>query len=295
MRALLPIALLGCSEVPRTSEVAAAATSCGYGTHEVNGTCVPDPSATRYTIRTSRTIAAGAPVEVIVFGTRPDGTPATDEVVLNTSRPAAGTFDPPAVVLDATHRRVWFTPCDAATPGCVGDVDLTLALASAPTVPVAKMAVELASDEAVGSAEHCLGGGNVLYLEGKGFVHRGALTVVAGTFQRNGGTQRGEAVVVPADRIQGTKWTLEFSSVQLAMPLQPGIYRDAYQVPPIGKPGMKVFGEGPFSACSGSYRGEFQVHDFVFTTSVERMTVSFRQWCDTNLSTDVVTGCVHVE
>lgn len=297
MRALLAVGVAACGAPPPTAEVVAGVVTCGYGTHEVGGVCVPDPGATRYTIRARRQISAGGEaVDVVVSGTRPDGTPATDAIVLSTSRPAAGTFDPPALELDETHRRVRFTPCEASTPGCVGDVDLVLALASAPADPVARMPVELVATPGIGAVDPCLAGENVLYLEGPGFVHRGALTVVDGTFERNGGTQRGEVIVTPTDPLQGAKWTLEFNSVQLAMPLQPGVYRDAYQVPPFGKPGIKVFGANPFSVCSGSYRGEFQVHDYLFTTSLQRMTVSFRQWCDTNPNKmDIVTGCVHVE
>lgn len=113
--------------------------------------CVPLPT-TQYTIRARKTITAlpgdpteptdaSDPVEIVLSGTHPDGKPAMDAVVLLTDRPNAGTFDPPTLALDATHRRAKFTPCHAATPGCTGPLELRMALASAPTTPVATFPV----------------------------------------------------------------------------------------------------------------------------------------------------------
>jgi hypothetical protein len=296
MRQLFAIALVACSS-PR-SEVESAALACGIGTHEESGSCVADPVT--YTIRANAKIVADGTTKtnVVVFGRHANGTPATDKIVLNTDRPNAGTFAPPVLDLGELHSVATFTPCDSTVAGCTGQLLITAALATAPTTPIAGFHVDLVGAPAIETLEPCLVGGNVLHVEGKRFIHRGSLTITNGNFARTGGTQRAEVIVTPSDPAQGAQWTLEFTSVQLGTPLAVGVYKNAHQVPPLGRPGMKVFGEHPAKTCGGSYRGEFQIHDFVYTTSVQRLTATFREWCD-SVSTanpeNLVTGCIHIE
>jgi hypothetical protein len=295
MRALLAITLAACASEPSMTTVASKLT-CGTGTHEASGACVPDPLPS-YSIRATKTIVAdGGKVDIVVFGRNPDGTPATDAIVLNTNRPNAGTFAPPTFSLDERHHRATFTPCSSTVPGCTGPLELTVALASAPATPVARFAVELVATPAIFSTEKCLTGGNVLYLEGERFIHRGALTVVDGAFTRGGGDRRAEVIVAPSNVAQGPGFTVEFSSVQLGAPLAVGLYRNARAAPGLGQPGIKVFGADPFAYCNFTYLGEFEIHEFVFTTSLQRLTASFRQWCsDPSVPERVVSGCIHVE
>jgi len=285
MRALRAVIVLAaaCGD-ERTSSVEQAATSCGAYTHEESGTCVPD----RFVILAPQKIVAdGTPVRVAAVGHNPDGTPSTEEVVLNIDRAGAGEFPEPVLTLDARTSETSFVPCKAAVPGCIGPLQLTLALVAAPTQPVARLAVELVDAPAIGSVDQCNTGGNALHLESKDFIYPGALSVANATFSLMGGSQRAMVEIVPADATQGARWTLDFSTVQLAAPLAAGVYVDAYQVPPVGKPGLAVAGTGPYSECTFTYHGDFQIHAYQPTVS---LTASFRQHCGNK----VVEGCVHI-
>jgi hypothetical protein len=307
MRALraVSLALAGCTNGPSmacgTGTMLQGETcvvtplACGTGTHGSPGSCIagaPEP----YQLRAPAQIIADGttPATVIAFGVNADGTPATDELVFATERLGAGAFSPTTVVLDARGGVATFVPCTMTDVGCLGPLRLTVARTTAPTIPIAHVDVELVAPPIDAPAAHCLTGGNTFYLEGAGFLYTGALTITDAMFQRSGGTQRGQVQVAPTDPIQGTQWTLTFDSVQLGQPLTPGLYPNSAQVPQVGQPLIDVTGNTPFATCMQSYAGTFQVHDFSYTTSLQHMTVSFREWCLDNPN-QVASGCVHVE
>jgi hypothetical protein len=271
----------------------ALASVCGAGTHEDNGTCVPD--VPRFVIRASREIEAnGQPADVLVLGRNPDGSPSTESIVLNTNRAGSGTFPQPSFALAETGTRTTFVPCSASIPGCLGPLELTVAAAAAPTSVLATFAVELVDTPRIGTIAPCLVGGNVLHLESKNLIYPGALTVTDGSFTLDGAAQRGAVVVVPTDPVQGTRYSLDFSTVQLGQPIAVGVYRDAQQTygGELGHAGINVGGAGPYGVCHGGLTGEFEVHAFeVVAGKVDRMTISFRQWCGIR----EVRGCIHVE
>lgn len=297
MRALLAVSLIaGCATPDPAStcgagtvlvdgQCTATLTTCGSGTHEMGGNCVAD-EVTGITIRAQPTISAGPrAIPVFVLGA------AGQQVVLNTNRPNAGTFEPPTLTLDERGGTALYTPCAGATPGCAGPVEFTSALASAPTTVVARYAAELVTDTHIGSIEHCSGSGNTLYLDGDHFIYPGKLTIVDGTFDVTGGNQRVAVAITPANPAQGPNWTFEISSVQLGQPLAVGVYEGAYQVPGVGSPKLNVMGATSYAYCPETYQGEFEIHDYDFSTKLESITVSFRQWC----ANKVVSGCLHIE
>ena len=104
---------------------------CGPGTHQDGGACVPTDHAI-YEMRVSSPAfeADGrTKVPVLLIGTLPDGSPATDRVVLTTDRPAAGSFVNPQLTLGGLGTIAMFVPCNATAAGCTGAVRLSLALA----------------------------------------------------------------------------------------------------------------------------------------------------------------------
>jgi len=269
---------------------------CGPGTHVDNGACVPDvpPPPGGYQIRVvSDTIAADGHSKIPVFaiGTNPDGTPATDQVVFNTDRPGAGTFTPAAPTLGPVGTTSYYVPCNATTPGCTGAVTLTLALASAPTVPVAEVMVTLVAPTGVYTAAPCLTGGNVMFFDGNDYIYSGTMTVNQGTFSASGSDNHLEVDVTPAGQNQGSWWYLEFDSSQLSVPLDVGVYDMAERYPfeSPDHPGLSIYGDG--RGCN-TLTGSFEVHENVRDASgTVSATVSFEQHCEGGAS--VLNGCIH--
>jgi hypothetical protein len=225
-----------------------AATSCGAGTHEQMSACVRD---TVYQVRAAPVIGADGTTRLRVraLGTHADGTFATDEVVLNTDRAGAGTYLTPALTLGPLGATTYFTPCDHAVAGCLGPLQLTVALASAPTTPVAHAAVMLVDPRDVDPAKPCLGGGNVLHLDGDDTIYTGTLEVTAGTFQMTGFSDATTLTVTPSDSSQGTSWRLEFRTTKLdgVLANYAARYDDAelYGFEDRDHPGMLVDGKDP--------------------------------------------------
>jgi len=152
----------GTVEVNGACTVVPVPPPCGPGTHNMGGVCAPDSAG--FEIRVIATEMPADPfakIPVLAIGTRSDGGPALDEVVFNTSRAGAGTFSPASATLTPLGTTAFYTPCSTSTPGCVGPVTLTLALATAPREVVASVDIELQPQDGVGSAMPCLVGGNV--------------------------------------------------------------------------------------------------------------------------------------
>lgn len=271
---------------------------CGDGTHVEDGACVPDalPAPGGYQLRviTDQIPADGhTKFPVLAIGTAADGTPSTAAVVLNTDRAGAGSFVDPAPQLGALGTTAQFVPCNATTPGCLGPVTLTLALAEDPATPVATVEVELVEPEGVGSAAACLVGGNVMYFDGNDYIYSGELTVTAGDWNAQGSETQLSIGVTPTSQDDGLWWDLVFDSSELGIPLAEGVYEMAERWPfqSAERPGMSISGDG--RGCN-TLTGRFQVHEHVRDDSgVVNATVTFEQHCEGGEA--MLSGCVHYE
>jgi hypothetical protein len=254
-------------------------------------TCAPDAPGAGYQVRAFSHISAdgATPVTIAAFGTNSDGSFATDPIVFNTDRAGAGSFANPTATLGARGATATFVPCDSSVAGCTGAVGFTIALASAPTVPIAHIASELDAPPLIGSIEQCSGTQNVLYLEGSGFVYTGKLTVSDATFAMTGGDAHAVITVTPTASLQGLPWSLLFDTVQLNTTLAPGAFQHAISAPVVGKPELGFTSASPYSHCDFSTQGEFQIFDY---QAASHITASFRVWCNPQT---VVSGCIHVQ
>ena len=294
-------------------QIDAGLPACGPGTHLQDGVCVADlvcgPNTvpidgqcvslgqTGYELRVPITDVPAdghSRFPVLALGTRDDGSPATDAVVLDVDRPAVGTFQPAAFTLGQLGTEVAFTPCNAfASPSCAGPVTITMALASAPETPVASVTVNLVEPVGVGSIAMCLAAPNVMYFDGNDYIYNGTLTVTEGVWSAQGDASSLFIGLTPSGQQQGLWWDLDFSSAQLGLPLEPGVYEMAERRPfaSPGHPGLEVTGDG--RGCN-TIAGRFQVHEY--TRSGNQVTgamVSFEQHCEGGAP--VLNGCVHYE
>lgn len=268
---------------------------CGAGTHVEGTSCVPDipPPPGNYQLRiiTNQIPADGySRIPVLAIGTNPDGTPATDMVVLNTSRAGAGSFTPVAPTLGALGVTSYFTACNFTTPGCTGPVTLLLALASAPTVAVASVDVELVMPTGVGSAAPCLTGGNVMFFDGNDFIYNGMLTI-GGDAAWTGSSTADHLRISNDGPSSGSWWYLEFDASDLPIELGPGVYDDAERYPfqGPGHPGLSISGSG--RGCN-TLTGRFQIHEHVRDAAgLVRATATFEQHCEGG--PNALRGCVH--
>lgn len=286
--------------------VVALAFGCGHsngtadtldgGAPDARNDDAPSPTGSRFELRVldPQISADGhSKVPVLAIGTDAGGNPSTLQVVLNTSRAGAGTFDRPAPTLDAFGATVYFTPCNATTPGCTGPVDLTLALASDPATQVASVAVNLVTPTGVGSAAPCLAGGNSMFFDGDDYIYNGMMNVTQGSFGASGSANALSIHVVPSSQMQGLWWDLDFNTQQLGVPLAEGVYEMAQRAPfaQPGHPGLEVSGDG--RGCN-TISGRFQVESFIMNGSgVQSATVSFEQHCDE--TGPALNGCIHYE
>jgi hypothetical protein len=294
--ACLATLALGCGGAPALAVSPDAPLPCGPGTHDMGGVCAPDAEGYEIRVASSQIPADGySKIPVLVIGTQADGSPALDQVVLNTSRPGAGTFTPPAVTLTPLGATVYYTPCSSTTPGCVGPVTLTLAAGAHPSEAVAQVAVALVAPAGVGSAAACAVGGTVMMLDGQNdYIFSGTETVRAGTFGASVASPSSiEISVTPGDAMQGAFWYLTFSSDQLGQPLATQTYEMAERAPfaSPGHPGLDVEGDG--RGCN-TLTGRFQIEDLALTGSVlTAFTATFEQHCEGG--SGVVRGCIHYQ
>jgi hypothetical protein len=260
---------------------------CGPGTHVENGVCVLDA----FQMRIDRSLVAdGTANPVLVFGL--EGAPPGAELVFGVSRPDAGSFMPAEAQYNGAAFDATFVVCDASMPGCaIGPVQLTVALKSAPATILGRVDAELIAPTQIGSFAPCASGGNVLFAESEGFVYKGAVTIEQGTFTPSGDNQHATVEVVPAEPAQGTRWTFDIATASPGTPLATGVYVDAIQFASAGHPTLSIQSHSTFDACLFTYQGAFQVHDVVYTTSLDSLSVSFRQWCGLK----VVSGCIHLD
>lgn len=304
-RCTLIALVAGCGTTPEHHEVDAAVTTCGPGTVQVGDECVavdaaPVAPATRYEIRAEPQIGADGVSRnrVLVVGTRPDGTTATDEVVVNTDRAGAGTYTRPQFTLGPLGGSTYFVPCDVALPGCIGPLGLTVALASDPTTVVATTTVQLVDPIEVNPARPCLAGGDMMVMTGNDSILTGMTTITEGVWTF--APAYAETVtfdVQPPGEID--HWHLMFNTKRLCPELFPHVYDDAVRAETIDNlqapdhPAMYISGLG--HTCD-TVTGNFQVLDYHVDGShaVTAMTIYFEQHCNGDPTT-MVSGCVHYQ
>ena len=268
---------------------------CGAGTVPQAGVCVPaTTTGEQFEVRVAAqdlNADGFSPVPVLAIGRNADGSPSTEPVVLAVTNPAAGRLSTPAFSLTPTGRALFLTPCDSNQPGCTGTFQVTLAKASAPSTPIASSwPLTLHPPAGVGDATPCLGGGNVLFLNGDAgdFIHPGMETINTGTFNV---TPSSFHVAISVNA--GALWSLNFATDQLNLPIGPQVYRDAERWPfeGPGHPGLDVTGNG--RGCN-TLTGAFQVEDLQTTAAgaLTSFTATFEQHCEG--AGPALRGCVHI-
>lgn len=271
--------------------------TCGAGTREDRGTCVPDPAGPRFELRMlDREISADRlqPVPVRVAGTYPDGSPVLGEALLSIDRPGAGAFPDPRIELDGLGGVAMYRPCSASQAGCTGPVRFAVAMLDDPQTTVATYDAELVARPDGSSASACLAAPSLMFLDGEDDIYAGMLTVTDAGWGVTGRADRARFRVEPNLPGQGRFWRLEFSTENLGTALAPGVYEGARRNgggPQMMRPGMDVASAD--RAC-GDLEGRFEVHTYESDDDgVVRALISFEQRCTGAART--LRGCVRYE
>jgi hypothetical protein len=254
----------------------------------------PDAAASEpppYRIMAATKIAADHAVRnpVTVVGTRVDGSPAFDELVLSVDRPGAGTFTEAVVTLGEIGASSVFQACDFGVPSCAGPVNLTASLASDPTTPVATVPIEIVDPLEVHPAKPCLGGGSVLYLKGNDLIFTGEMTFTNPPWTVTSTYPPAVAMDISAG---GQTFSLLFDA-RLYSPAGhiPDRYENATHAEVRDRPRMSIHHGTPCTTITGRY----EVTEFVVVASnVESFTIAFEQHCDGDPER-AITGCVHYQ
>lgn len=173
-----------CLQVDAALPPPEAALTCGAGTAEVNGICLP-LAVPGYEVRIAESMIGAngrTKRKVVVFGTKPDGTPATDRVVLTLDRASAGRLQQAALNLGVGGASTVFVPCSGADADCLGPARLTVALASAPAVPLAHVDFELVAPTGVSSIAPCRDESSLFYIDGNSYLIKTTLVIDRGGF-----------------------------------------------------------------------------------------------------------------
>jgi hypothetical protein len=262
--------------------------TCGTGTVENSGVCIP--TAARYAVRISEPVVGAngrTKRKVVVFGTKADGTAALDRVVLTASRATAGTLRESALNLTTLGAYTYFTPCNSASPDCLGPVTFSVALASAPSTVVAQTDVMIVAPSNVSTIAPCLEDDKVFWVDGAGGILTTQWTVFDGDWWSSTFANSIQVSVDAADD-NLSKWHIEAHSMFVGGPLTPGmIFENAQKASSQidGYPGLGVSGNS--YACN-TVDGRFQIHKY--TQTPLDILVSFEQKCDG--SSIVLEGCV---
>lgn len=156
---------------------------------------------------------------------------------------------------------------------------------------------EVESAEPIGDPTPCMGGGNVMYFDGDGWVYDGILTVTDAEWDDlRAGKYDVVLDVSPTNGDQGSYWGLEFASHGFGEDgedLEVGTYLGAQQaaIAEPGHPGMDIGGDG--RGCS-EIAGRFQITELDWTEDAPTsITTTFEQYCGGY--DDVLRGCIHFE
>lgn len=275
------------------SECLPIVTTCDPGMHLEGGVCVADVA--RYELRIAETtLGANGHTrhKVVALGTAPDGTPLVDDIVLGIDRSSAGAYDATELALAPLGAETFFTPCDAASPDCLGPARLTLALASAPSTSIAQVDVMVVAPDDVSTVAPCTAGGSVFYIDGHDFIRNGLLTIDNAGYYVDGTIDEVTLSIAPNDPTQGNGWNVSLDTIDSGTPLVPGIYdADRFHASTPGLAGLSVSGNG--HGC-GTVSGRFHLYDYTTTGGeVTSVTASFEQHCDG--APELLEGCIHYE
>ena len=217
--------------------------------------------------------------------------PADAEVELSLSRMGAGLLRPRVFTLGPDPQG-FFTPCSAASAGCLGPVRIRAALRSQPDHILGESAeIQVRAEDSVGSAAACLLGGPTMLFDGNGFLFRGFMLLREGRFTEETSDRRQVTLLVePRDPTQGRDWRLVFASTNLMEDLKVGVYRNAERAAfaGAGRPGLDISGNS--SGCN-MVQGAFQVHRIVWASDrLQDIVISFEHRCD--LAERQLRGCI---
>jgi hypothetical protein len=230
-------------------------------------------------------------VPILALGRQADGSPATDQVVFSLSRPGAGTVTPSAQLI-AAGATVYFTPCNAAlSSACAGPVQILMALASAPSTPVASSPeITISNQPAVGTPAACQVGGNIAYITGdpgdyitggKTYTYQGANVTMSLAAPTHASGQLGTV----------GDYQVDFSTDTLGMPLMVTTYENAQRWPfeDASHAGFSLFGMG--AGCN-TLTARFQIETLNTDSSgLVEFLATFEQHCDG--ATPAARGCVY--
>jgi hypothetical protein len=296
---LLAIAVAACGGGGGSGEPDATAgadavgpTTCGEGTILDGEECVVAPAAP-YQLRIAESVLGAnghTRRAVMAFGTNPDGTPATARVVVGIDRASAGTFSRRSLDMGPTGAVTYFTPCDAASPDCVGPATLTLALAADPTTIVAETHVDLVAPTGVSSLAPCIDVGNVVYYDGNDYVRYTMDTIREATWQFKTLPSEIVAHVVPLDWYQVPGWNFSIDTGDKLVPLAPGTFDVQRFHNPNDAPGLYFTGPRGCNTITGRLHiAEVEMLD----GEVRRLTAAFEQHCEGGPA--MTEGCIHYE
>lgn len=253
----------------------------------------PLPSRFEVTVGATTVPADGwSSIPVRVTGTRPDGSPATDSVILSVSRSNGGLLKPAALTLTAKGGSAFFVPCLHTDSGCLGTVNVEVALTQAPGTVVARSAeVTLVVPTGVGSPAACQIGPNVLFLDGNDRFLDGVMTITEGTFMPSH-TAPGKVPIVvrPTDPAQHEFWFPQFT---LTFPriLEERVYWDARENSSYSSENAGLTVADETGKCN-TITGAFQVHTIRWSGIVlQEFLATFVQYCDG--SPRWLRGCIH--
>jgi hypothetical protein len=271
---------------------------CGPGSYASGGGCVPvsvvDAGLGYYDVRVAVTTVPGdgmTMVPILALGRLADGSASTEQVVFSLSRPGSGTITP-STQLTPTGATVYFVPCNAATSSaCTGPVQVLMALASAPSTPVATSPeITISSQPAVGTPSACLGGGNIAYIAGD-----------PGDYITGGNTYTYQAPNVTMSLPSPTHATgqlgsfgdymVDFSTDMLGMPLMLTTYENAERWPfeDVDHAGFSLEGMG--AGCN-TLTARFQIERLNTDASgLLEFLATFEQHCEG--ATPAARGCVY--
>jgi hypothetical protein len=278
-----------------TQADAGAPVSCGAGTHDQGGVCVPDGDAGGlYEVRAPTSVQADGHTDVPILALGPVDEAGAGPAVILGVLPDRGGLLASQLTLGPLGTTTYYRPCNSALdPTCTGNIQVTMALAGAPSVIVATSnPIALVPPTGVFSDAACLGGGNVLFYDGDAndYIHPGMETISLGTWQATVGTYDVSIDVLPSGQA-ATEWVLDFSSTHLNLPLATQVYQNAERAPYAspGHPGIEIHGDG--RGCD-TITGSFQIEELESSGStLTSFTATFEQHCEGGSA--ALRGCVH--
>jgi hypothetical protein len=255
----------------------------------------PEPE-TQFEVRIAeRVIGANGHTkrEVFVFGTKRDGSYATDEVVLSVDRAAAGSIAATKLQLGPLGARTTFTPCAASAPGCVGPAKLVMARAANPTTAVASVDLSLVPATRPSTAAFCAGRHTTLHLDGNDYVRNSVLHITEWAETNTLLDTPGRLLTIaltPTKITQGNFWSVHIQTPQPDVPISVGVYPNAARLGAMpGQPGLDV--SGNTRGCN-TITGAYEVHEVTITNGkLDAIVVSFEQHCEGDPAT-LLEGCV---